>query len=91
MTMFSVHRSVCLRERSDAHIFVLDTSTGTGGGSVPATILICAQSLRSSISLILKPVIHPFTQYKVPGGGTMFSEYQLSASIGEADAFCLDR
>ena len=29
----------------------------------------------------------PFERYKVPGGGIMFSEYQLSAALGEADAF----
>ena len=75
-----------LRERSDAHIFVLDTS------AVPA-------GQRPGDDFNMRPIFEefdipyveagdpPFTQYKVPGGGVMFSEYQLSAAIGEADAF----
>ena len=75
-----------LRERSDAHIFVLDTS-------------MAPVEQRPGDDFNMRPIFEefdipyveagdpPFTQYKVPGGGMMFSEYQLSASIGEADAF----
>ena len=75
-----------LRERSDAHIFVLDTSMAPAGER-PADDF----NMRPIFEEFDIPYIEagdpPFTQYKVPGGGMMFSEYQLSASIGEADAF----
>ena len=75
-----------LRERSDAHIFVLDTSMAPAGQRPGDDF-----NMRSIFKEFDIPYIEagdpPFTQYKVPGGGIMFSEYQLSASIGEADAF----
>ena len=75
-----------LRERSDAHIFVLDTSM-VPAGQRPGDDF----NMRPIFEEFDIPYIEagdpPFTQYKVPGGGVMFSEYQLSASIGEADAF----
>ena len=75
-----------LRERTDAHIFVLDTSM-VPTGQRPGDDF----NMRPIFAEFDIPYIEagdpPFTQYKVPGGGIMFSEYQLSASIGEADAF----
>ena len=75
-----------LRERTDARIFVIDTSM------VPA-------GQRPGVDFNMAPVFEefgipyveagdpPFERYKVPGGGAMFAEYQLSAALGEADAF----
>ena len=75
-----------LRERTDADIFVLDTSM-VPAGERPGDDF----NMRPIFEEFDIPYIEagdpPFTQYKVPGGGIMFSEYQLSASIGEADAF----
>lgn len=75
-----------LRERTDAELFALDTSTAPPGQ-------------RPGSDFNTKPILDeygvryveagdpPFEHYKVPGGGLMFSEYQLSAALGEADAF----
>ena len=75
-----------LRERTDAELFALDTSTAPPGQ-------------RPGEDFNTKPILDeygvhyveagdpPFERYKVPGGGLMFSEYQLSAALGEADAF----
>lgn len=75
-----------LRERTDAELFALDTSTAPPGQ-------------RPGEDFNTKPILDeygvhyveagdpPFEHYKVPGGGLMFSEYQLSAALGEADAF----
>ncbi|NKB66092.1 MAG: DUF362 domain-containing protein [Candidatus Latescibacteria bacterium] len=75
-----------LRERSDAEIFALDTSMAPPGQ-------------RPGDDFNTKPILDeygvsyveagdpPFARYKVPGGGIMFSEYQLSAALGQADAF----
>ena len=75
-----------LRERSDAHIFVLDTSTAPAGQR-PGDDFNMHQIFKEFDIPYVEAGDPPFTQYKVPGGGVMFSEYQLSASIGEADAF----
>ncbi len=75
-----------LRERTQAHIFVLDTSTAPVGERPGADF-----NMRAIFEEYKIPYVEagdpPFTQYKVPGGGIMFSEYQLSAALGEADAF----
>jgi uncharacterized protein (DUF362 family) len=75
-----------LKERSDAEIVMLDTSTAAPGQ-------------RPGDDYNMRPLIEelgigyveagdpPFINYKVPGGGIMFSQYQLSAVIQEADAF----
>jgi uncharacterized protein (DUF362 family) len=75
-----------LKERSDAQIMMLDTSTAAPGQ-------------RPGDDYNMRPLIEelgigyveagdpPFVNYKVPGGGIMFSQYQLSAVIQEADAF----
>ena len=75
-----------LRERTDAELFALDTSTAP-------------QGQRSGEDFNTKSILDdygvhyveagdpPLERYKVPGGGLMFSEYQLSAELGEADAF----
>ena len=75
-----------LRERSDAHIFVLDTSM-VPVGQRPGDDF----NMRPIFEEFDIPYVEagdpPFTQYKVPGGGTMFSEYQLSARLAKAAAF----
>ena len=75
-----------LRERTDAELFALDTSTAPPGQ-------------RPGEDFNTKPILDeygvhyveagdpPLERYKVPGGGLMFSEYQLSAELGKADAF----
>ena len=75
-----------LRERTDAELFALDTSTAPPGQ-------------RPGEDFNTKPILDeygvhyveagdpPLERYKVPGGGLMFSEYQLSAALGETDAF----
>ena len=75
-----------LRERSDADIFVLDTSTAPPGQR-PGDDFNMYQIFEEFDIPYVEAGDPPFTRYKVPGGGVMFSEYQLSASIGEADAF----
>ncbi|MBT5829431.1 MAG: DUF362 domain-containing protein, partial [Candidatus Latescibacteria bacterium] len=75
-----------LQERTQAHIFVLDTSM-VPVGERPGSDF----NMRSIFEGYKIPYVEagdpPFTQYKVPNGGIMFSEYQLSAALGEADAF----
>ncbi len=75
-----------LRERTDAHIFVLDTSAMPPGQRPGEDF-----NMRPVFEEFGIPYVEagdpPFEHYKVPGGGLMFSQYQLSASIGEADAF----
>ena len=75
-----------LRERTDAELFALDTSTAPPGQ-------------RPGEDFNTKPILDeygvhyveagdpPLERYKVPGGGLMFSEYELSAALGENDAF----
>jgi hypothetical protein len=75
-----------LQERTDADIFVLDTSM-VSAGERPGSDF----NMRPIFEEFGIPYVEagdaPFERYKVPGGGLMFSEYQLSASISEADAF----
>ena len=75
-----------LRARTDAHIFVLDTSM-VPAGQRPGSDF----NMRPIFEEFGIPYVEagdpPFERYKVPGGGLMFSEYQLSAALGEADAF----
>ncbi|MCZ6681313.1 MAG: DUF362 domain-containing protein [Candidatus Poribacteria bacterium] len=75
-----------LRERTDAHIFVIDTSTAPPGQRPGLDF-----NMRPIFEKFCIPYVEagdpPFERYKVPGGGMMFSEYQLSAALGEADAF----
>jgi len=75
-----------LRERTDAELFALDTSTAPPGQ-------------RPGEDFNTKPILDeygvhyveagdpPLERYKVPGGGLMFSEYELSAALDENDAF----
>ena len=75
-----------LRERTDAHIFVIDTSTAPPGQRPGEDY-----NMRPIFEEFNIPYVEagdpPFERYQVPGGGLMFSEYQLSAALGEADAF----
>lgn len=75
-----------LRERTDADLFVLDTSTAP-----PSQRPGEDYNMGSLFEEFNIPYVEagdpPFERYKVPGGGMMFSEYQLSAALGEADAF----
>ncbi|MCZ6680896.1 MAG: DUF362 domain-containing protein [Candidatus Poribacteria bacterium] len=75
-----------LRERTDAHIFVIDTSM-VPAGQRPGSDFNMAPIFEEFGILYVEAGDPPFERYKVPGGGMMFSEYQLSAALGEADAF----
>ena len=75
-----------LRERTDAELFALDTSTAPPGQRPGEDF--------NTKSILDEYGVHyveagdpPLERYKVPGDGLMFSEYQLSAALGEADAF----
>jgi uncharacterized protein (DUF362 family) len=75
-----------LRERTDAELFVLDTSFAPAGQRPGPDF-----NMRPLLEEFGVPYVEagdpPFEWYPVPGGGLMFSQYQLSASLGEADAF----
>lgn len=75
-----------LRERSDAEIFALDTSSAPPGQR-PGDDFNTGPILEEFGVDYVEAGDPPFERYKVPGGGIMFSEYQLSAALGEADAF----
>ncbi len=75
-----------LRERTDADLFVIDTSRAPYGQRPGSDF-----GMRPVFDAFGVPYVEagdpPQTWYKVPGGGLMFSEYQLSGAFGEADAF----
>ena len=75
-----------LRERTDAVISVLDTGIVAPNGEPGKDF-----NMRPLFEEFGIPPIDagmpPFERYQVPGGGLMFSAYQLSAAIAEADAF----
>jgi uncharacterized protein (DUF362 family) len=75
-----------LRERTDAELFVIDTSMAPAGQRPGPDF-----NTRPILEEFGVPYVEagdpPFAWYKVPGGGLMFREYQLSAALGEADAF----
>lgn len=75
-----------LRERTDAELFVIDTSMAPAGQRPGPDF-----NMRPLLEEFGVPYVEagdpPFAWYPVPGGGLMFSEYQLSAALGEADAF----
>lgn len=75
-----------LRERTDAELFVIDTSTAPAGQRPGPDF-----NMRPLLEEFGVPYVEagdpPFEWYRVPGGGLMFQEYQLSAALGEADAF----
>ena len=75
-----------LRERSDAEIFALDTSSAPLGAR-PGDDFNTGPLLEEFGVAYVEAGDPPFTRYEVPGGGIMFSQYQLSAALGEADAF----
>jgi uncharacterized protein (DUF362 family) len=75
-----------LRERTDAHIAVLDTSAAPAGERPGPDFNMGPLLEEFSVPYIEASDPH-FERYQVPGGGLMFSEYQLSAAIAEADAF----
>ena len=75
-----------LRERTDAEIFVLDTSM-VAAGQRPGHDFNMAPIFAEFGIPYIEAGDPPQARYKVPGGGTMFAEYQLSAALGEADAF----
>ena len=74
-----------LRERTDAELFVIDT--GVAPSEHPGDTF----NLRPLFEEFDIPGVDagqpPFERYQVPGGGLMFSEYQLAAALGQADAF----
>ncbi|MBQ43728.1 MAG: hypothetical protein CME15_14870 [Gemmatimonadetes bacterium] len=75
-----------LQERTDAELFVIDTSM-VPAGQRPGHDFNMASIFEEFGIPYVEAGDPPFERYKVPGGGTMFSEYQLSAALGEADAF----
>ena len=75
-----------LRERTDAEIFVLDTSMAPAGQRPGEDFNMAPVFAEFGIPYV-EAGDPPFERYQVPGGGVMFSEYQLSASLGTADAF----
>ena len=75
-----------LREHTDAEIFVLDTSMSPVGQR-PGDDFNMAPIFAEFGIPYIEAGDPPQARYKVPGGGTMFAEYQLSAALGEADAF----
>ncbi len=75
-----------LQERTDAELFVIDTSM-VPAGQRPGHDFNMAPVFEEFGIPYVEAGDPPFERYKVPGGGTMFSEYQLSAALGEADAF----
>jgi uncharacterized protein (DUF362 family) len=75
-----------LRERTDAQLFVIDTSMAPPGQR-PGPDFNMRPLLEEFGVLYVEAGDPPFAWYRVPGGGLMFREYQLSAALGEADAF----
>jgi uncharacterized protein (DUF362 family) len=75
-----------LRGRSDAAIFVLDTSMSPADQR-PGDDFNMAPIFAEFGIPYVEAGDPPFERYPVPGGGAMFSEYQLSAALGTADAF----
>jgi uncharacterized protein (DUF362 family) len=75
-----------LRARTDAELFVIDTSMAPAGQRPGPDF-----NMRPLLEEFGVPYVEagdpPFAWYRVPGGGLMFQEYQLSAALGEADAF----
>jgi uncharacterized protein (DUF362 family) len=75
-----------LRERIDAQLFVIDTSFAPAGQRPGPDF-----NMRPLLEEFGVPYVEagdpPFEWYRVPGGGLMFQEYQLSAALGAADAF----
>ena len=75
-----------LRGRTDAEIFVLDTSMAAVGQRPGEDFNMAPVFAEFGIPYV-EAGDPPFERYQVPGGGAMFSEYQLSAALGTADAF----
>jgi uncharacterized protein (DUF362 family) len=75
-----------LRERTDAEIFVLDTSMAPAGQR-PGPDFNMGPVLDEFGVPYVEAGDPPLAWYRVPGGGLMFREYQLSVALGEADAF----
>ena len=75
-----------LRGRTDAEIFVLDTSMAAVGQRPGEDFNMAPVFAEFGIPYV-EAGDPPFERYQVPGGGAMFSEYQLSAELGTADAF----
>jgi len=74
-----------LRERCSGELVTTDTN-GHPPGERPGPSLNYLPILEEFGVRYVDSNEPPFETYKVPGGGRMFSRYQLSACIGEADA-----
>ena len=74
-----------LRERTSARLIVTDTSFAPPG-SRPGPELNFRPLLDAFGVEYVESNDPPFEIYKVPGGGCMFSQYQLSACLAQADA-----
>ena len=75
-----------LRERTNAEICMIDT-TYAPPDERPGPELHCRPLLDRFGARFIDANEPPFKHYEVPGGGTMFRQYQLHAEISEADAF----
>jgi uncharacterized protein (DUF362 family) len=75
-----------LKERTDAEIFVIDTSFAPAGQR-PGPDFNMRPLLEEFGVRYVEAGDPPLAWYPVPGGGLMFREYQLSARLSEADAF----
>ncbi len=76
-----------LRERTSAHIIATDTEIWGFNAGSPQNELNYLDILREFDVDFVHANHAPTAIYSVPGGGCMFSSYQLPACVGEADAF----
>jgi len=74
-----------LRERCSGEFVATDTN-GSAPGKRPGASLNYLSILDEFGVRYMDSNEPPFGVYEVPGGGRMFSRYQLSACVGEADA-----
>lgn len=75
-----------LRERTDARLFVLDSSL-VPPGRRPGPDFTMGPLLAEFGIPYVEAGDPPLERYAVPGGGLMFREYLLPAALGRADAF----
>ena len=75
-----------LRERTDAELFVIDTSRPQPGQAAGADFNM--RPLFDELGVGYVEANEPrLREYEVPGGGLMFDRYTLHEAFGEADAF----
>ena len=72
-----------LRERTKAHLIATDTNSRRPGAEAEVNYMPILEEFGVEYVDSNQP---PFKIYDVPGGGLMFSQYQLSACFADADA-----